>query len=287
MIPMTTYLWWVAWCNNCSFCWRFQGELTARNQARNQALNQARNSPVEAPNDAPNNAPNDAIDEAPNDAIDADDDEAPIDADDDISPILEGNDIWTPQLQQQIEQIDALADVLAPNTASSEHVSSPKVAWATSTPPAAVPMTPFLFAFAVWCDRASISRSDYAALLEVIQLARNTPEVWKQVPNTLDTLQHRYQAQIPTSPIYEHQIDLRLDKLPTGQSGTGKVYYFDPIEFTKTILRSDLRRHMHFGMAQLVEKASELWHGDAWAESIRTCSGEFALYPDGTPYYPT
>ncbi|KAI5840829.1 hypothetical protein DFP73DRAFT_482296 [Morchella snyderi] len=148
-------------------------------------------------------------------------------------------------------------------------------------------MTPFLFAFAIWCDRASISRSDYAALLEVIQLARNTPEVWMQVPNTLDTLQNRYQAQLPTPPIYEKQIDLRLDKLPTGQSGAGKVYYFDPVELTKTILRSDLRRHMHFGMAQLVEKASELWHGDAWAESIRTCSGEFAIYPDGTPVFPS
>lgn len=44
------------------------------------------------------------------------------------------------------------------------------------------PMSPFLFAFAVWGDRANISRSDYAALLEVIQLARDTPEVWEQLP---------------------------------------------------------------------------------------------------------
>ncbi|KAH0605898.1 uncharacterized protein H6S33_004355 [Morchella sextelata] len=148
-------------------------------------------------------------------------------------------------------------------------------------------MSPFLFAFAVWCDRVNISRPDYAALLEVIHLARDNPDVWKHLPNTLDTLQNHYQAQIPAPPIYECKIDLRLDKMPTGQSGAGKAYFFDPIELTQTILRSKMRQHMHFGMAQLVEEASELWHGEAWAESIRTCSGVFARYPDGSPIFPS
>jgi hypothetical protein len=124
-------------------------------------------------------------------------------------------------------------------------------------------MSPFLFAFAVWFGRVNISRPDHAALLEVINLARDNLKVWKHPPNTLDTLQNYYQVQIPAPLIYECKIDFRLDKMPTGQSGAGKAYFFDPIELTQTILRSKMRQHMHFDMAQLVEKASELSHGEA------------------------
>jgi hypothetical protein len=215
-----------------------------------------------------------------------DNDEYPVVSDDEGRPdILEGNTVWTEQLAEQNADIEeAEAPVLqeaeeAEAPGDAETVPEPTIAW--KPPTSKHPMSPFLFAFAVWCDRVNISRPDYAALLEVIHLARDNPDVWKHLPNTLDTLQNHYQAQIPAPPIYECKIDLRLDKMPTGQSGAGKAYFFDPIELTQTILRSKMRQHMHFGMAQLVEEASELWHGEAWAESIRTCSGVFARYPDG------
>ncbi|KAH0612078.1 uncharacterized protein H6S33_010130 [Morchella sextelata] len=221
-----------------------------------------------------------------------DNDEYPVVSDDEGRPdILEGNTVWTEQLAEQNADIEeAEAPVLqeaeeAEAPGDAETVPEPTIAW--KPPTSKHPMSPFLFAFAVWCDRVNISRPDYAALLEVIHLARDNPDVWKHLPNTLDTLQNHYQAQIPAPPIYECKIDLRLDKMPTGQSGAGKAYFFDPIELTQTILRSKMRQHMHFGMAQLVEEASELWHGEAWAESIRTCSGVFARYPDGSPIFPS
>jgi hypothetical protein len=221
------------------------------------------------PSPEPNVYVDSDIDSNPSPEPDTDSDAEPdTDSDSEPGDVQEGSNIWTPQLEAQNRAL--------------EEEAAESIAW--EAPTSKSPMSTFLFAFAVWCDRANISRSDYAALLEVIQLARDTPEVWKQLPKTLDTLQNRYQAQIPTSPIYEREIDLRLDKMPTG-SGAGKVYFFDPIELTKTILRSNMRQHMHFGMAQLVDEASELWHGEAWAESIRTCSGEFARYPNGTPPY--
>lgn len=208
---------------------------------------------------------------------------------------LEGQDIWTPQLYDQNRGLAAAAlgeeveMAITAETAETEvgteaplytNPGLSKVAW--EAPKSGRPLSAFLLAFAVWCDRIDLSRADYSAFYEVVKLSYDNRESWKELPKKLDTLQHIYQSHLPAPPIYERDIDLCLDKQPTGQSGAGKVYYFDQIHLTETILRSkELTKHMHFGMAELVDQPSELWYGEAWAESIRTCSGQFALYPDG------
>jgi hypothetical protein len=113
------------------------------------------------------------------------DDEGPPD-------ILEGNSVWTEQLAEQNADIEeAEAPILeeaeeAEVPEDAETVPEPMIAW---KPPTSKHSTsPFLLAFTVWCDRVNISRANYAALLEVIHLAPDNLEVWKHLPNKLDTL---------------------------------------------------------------------------------------------------
>jgi hypothetical protein len=100
------------------------------------------------------------------------------------------------------------------------------------------------------------------------------------LPRSLDTLKSHYQSSLPTPTIYTKKVPVKQEKQPSGiiNLSTAKVYHLDPINIINMILNSpQIRQKMHIGMAELVDKPSELWHGYSWAESIRGCSGEYGL----------
>jgi hypothetical protein len=146
----------------------------------------------------------------------------------------------------------------------------------------------FELALGIWADKISLSREDYVGLLEVASLAK--PEDWTTLPKTLDTLQKRYRDTIPTPAIYSKSVAVSAEKQPTGSSLSGQspVFFLNVIQAVQTILNSPaIRQKMYFGMAKLVDRPQELWHSESWAESIRTCSGEFAKYSSGKPIFPS
>ncbi|KAI5778025.1 hypothetical protein EDC01DRAFT_623375 [Geopyxis carbonaria] len=146
----------------------------------------------------------------------------------------------------------------------------------------------FQLALGIWADRIGLSRADYTGLLEVAALA--VPGDWKKLPDTLDALHKQYSRSIPTPPIYSKVIPVCADKQPTGVKPTNEspVYFINALQLINTMLNCpQLRNKMHFGMAELVDEPSELWHSGSWAESIRSCSGEFARYPNGRPIFPS
>jgi hypothetical protein len=135
----------------------------------------------------------------------------------------------------------------------------------------------FELALGIWADKISLSREDYVGLLEVASLAK--PEDWARLPKTLDTLQRRYQSAIPTPAIYSKSIVVSAEKQPTGSllSSQSPVFFLNVIQAVHTMLNSPaIRQKMYFGLAKLIDQPQELWHSESWAESIRTCSGEFA-----------
>ena len=66
-------------------------------------------------------------------------------------------------------------------------------------------------------------------------------------------------------------------------SPTKDLYFFNLADVTKCILQSDLASKMHFGLAELVDNPTQLWHTKAWAASARSTSGQFARYPPTPP----
>ncbi|RPA95736.1 hypothetical protein L873DRAFT_1845836 [Choiromyces venosus 120613-1] len=112
-----------------------------------------------------------------------------------------------------------------------------------------------------------------------------------QLPATLEPVLARVRSHLPTSPIFSHEIEVNIEKEGLNHArltGKSKIFYYDPIDLmTRIAQNSKTRSRMHFGFASLVDKGSELWHSKAWAESIRTISGQAARYPDGSILFPS
>lgn len=141
-----------------------------------------------------------------------------------------------------------------------------------------VSLTKFQLALAIWTDSANISRTDYQGLVELVKMSE--PEDWDSIPNNIDTLKYRYERMIPSPTLYEHSVPVKLEKLPTGHPGIESAFFYDIVDIARMILTdSSGTNDLHFGMAELVDSPSEHWHGLAWAEGIRACSGDFGRYP--------
>lgn len=145
----------------------------------------------------------------------------------------------------------------------------------------------FEAALALWCENASISRTQYSSLRTVLQTIEDTSQI-EQLPKRLDTLKSRFRDSLPLAKMRRKKIQLDSTKIPSRMSTEGTVYFFEPIKLFETLLRTtDICTQMYFGMAQLVDRPSELWHSKAWGSSVRTTSGRFMRYPDGSPLLPS
>lgn len=154
--------------------------------------------------------------------------------------------------------------------------------------------SPFQVGLAIWCDSHGISRPAFAGLRELAAIASGSD--WSSLPETLDALIGRYEKWLPIPTIYQAEAPVIMEKQPTVKSKnrrkvpattTGIVYYVDIINMIVTMLNCvGLRNRMHFGPAQLVDSPGELWHGQAWAQSILSCSGDIPMF-NGGPLFPT
>ena len=49
----------------------------------------------------------------------------------------------------------------------------------------------------------------------------------------------------------------------------------------------EFTHHLHFGMAELVDHSSELWHSFSWGSLICAASEEYVVYKNGWPVFPS
>ena len=156
-----------------------------------------------------------------------------------------------------------------------------------STSKSGLPTDEFTLALAFWLQDAGISHATYTGLQEVLQLA--TMDNLHSLPKDIRALQRRLRGQLPL--LQMHSRSLRLDpgKIACGRSINQRMFFFDIEDIIGAILNTNnIRSKMYFGMAELVDEPQELWHSMMWAESIRSCSGDFARYYPGnrTPVFP-
>ena len=72
----------------------------------------------------------------------------------------------------------------------------------------------FAFLLSIWCEDISISRSQYASLLEILKSLKDTRSI-RILPTSLDTLKSQFKAQIPVLPLRKKKIPVLSAKLPT------------------------------------------------------------------------
>lgn len=84
-------------------------------------------------------------------------------------------------------------------------------------------ISPFHMAFGLWCEKSSISRTDYTRLREVwhmaLSLNRTIDGNTLQLPKSLDTLKKRVRCQMPMLRLMRKPIQVAFEKLPTLPAG--------------------------------------------------------------------
>ncbi|KAN0117108.1 hypothetical protein V8E51_003085 [Hyaloscypha variabilis] len=73
---------------------------------------------------------------------------------------------------------------------------------------------PLLFALGIWCERNSISRSQYSSLLEVLNLVKDVT-VFETLPKTIEALNKRAVSHLPLLAQRRKEISVIAEKLPT------------------------------------------------------------------------
>lgn len=139
----------------------------------------------------------------------------------------------------------------------------------------------FHLALMIFVTAADLSTSMYEALTEVLALA--STESIKRLPKSLRTLKERCRQTFPISPIKARPVEISLTVAPPKSSTPRLAYYFDVSHYCKIWLSNPrITSRLHMGLGRIVESPTELWHGDAWMESVRSTSGEFARIQEGT-----
>lgn len=140
-------------------------------------------------------------------------------------------------------------------------------------------------ALGLWCQRAGVSRRDFATLRNIFDMA-SAPAHQGEVgmlPRTLDTLKRHYKGGLPLLTMRMKNIPLNPAKQPTGKSANEDLYFFDPKALFQAYLSTDgIRDKMFQGLGHYVDAPAQLWESNAWLSSIRISSGEFITYTDGT-----
>ncbi|KAI5839594.1 hypothetical protein DFP73DRAFT_598577 [Morchella snyderi] len=133
----------------------------------------------------------------------------------------------------------------------------------------------FHLALMMFTTTADISVKQYKALLEVLSLA--TESAIKTLPKSLKTLRERCRRTFPLATIKARPVVVNAEAIPPQTSNPRLAYYFRVSEYCNLWLSSPkIRKSLHLGMGEIVDNRSELWHGHAWMESIRSTSGRFA-----------
>lgn len=146
------------------------------------------------------------------------------------------------------------------------------------------PIDAFSTAMGIWATLHPVSHRTYRALWEILQLVADIDQL-RDLPKNLSTLQDRINRRLPLPTIFTKEVPLDRSKLPNKDQGNGTIYIIDEREIFRNALEDPtLRPILHLGFAEIVEQKSELWHGDAWSESIRAS----AIGQGGTtwPRYP-
>lgn len=132
----------------------------------------------------------------------------------------------------------------------------------------------FHLAMMLFVTSADLSVSQYEALVEVLSLA--TTETLQSLPKSIKTLRKRSWRSFPLLQIKGKLVDVELQSIPPKRETPRYAYYFDPSQYCQLWLSSpSIRVSIHQGMGEFVDVARELWHGDAWMESVRTTSSRF------------
>ncbi|KAH0604137.1 uncharacterized protein H6S33_007168 [Morchella sextelata] len=132
----------------------------------------------------------------------------------------------------------------------------------------------FHIAMMLFVTSSDISRSQYTALTEVLAFA--TVEGLQTLPRSIKTLRENTRRSLPLSQIKACPVGLNLDVTTPKTEDHRLAYYFDTTEYCKPWLSDPKIRHnLHIDMGVIVENPTELWHGDAWMESVRSTSGVF------------
>jgi hypothetical protein len=153
----------------------------------------------------------------------------------------------------------------------------------------------FKVGLGLWCEKAGISRTDFASLRELLKLVGSPAEMAK-IPETVTTLKQQVKGMLPLLNMRYQSIPLIPEKLATetasrkagpDQIPRENMYFFDPQTLFQAFMSSDIVKKMHIGMAEFRDTPTELWHSHCWASSVRTTSGQYAHCPDGTPIFPS
>lgn len=158
-------------------------------------------------------------------------------------------------------------------------------------------LSSFKLAIGLFCYEYNVSRSQYTALRETLNLLKQNGGLAQlnQLPLTVDTLKRHVHEERPHIEIRQKEVSLQPEKLSSsrrqnaivaGRDLSQQLYYFNPVDMIGRVLSSSLTAKMHFGLADLVDTPAEAWHSSQWAGSIRTTSGEFARYPNNDPIFP-
>lgn len=132
---------------------------------------------------------------------------------------------------------------------------------------------------------ADLSRTQYEALTEVLALA--TEESIRALPKSLKTLKERCRKSFPVLNIKARPVDINLDATPPKSESPRWAYYFNTSEYCRLWLSNPkLNPLIHKGFGEIVDTPTELWHGDAWMESVRSTSGNFARIHEHLPGIP-
>ena len=159
----------------------------------------------------------------------------------------------------------------------------------------------FVFAMGLWCNAHGISRKQYESLHQILKLLKTDINKLNALPETVGTLKKHAKQTLPLLEVRKKAVALNPEKLSIQRQAraieregfdpkiapTKNLYFFNLADITKRILQSDLVSKMHFGLAELVNNPTQLWHTKSWASSIRTTSGQFARYPALLPGGPT
>lgn len=146
----------------------------------------------------------------------------------------------------------------------------------------------FVIALGLWVFTASVSRSNYAALCEVLASATSLEEL-RSIPRKLDTLKRYIQDLLPVLPtkVYTVPVDPKAQSSVSpatkncSERETSMQYVYSLPHLFSSILSSDLgSSKLHFGMAEYSDHPVELWHHHAWGSSLVTTSGQYASCPD-------
>ncbi|KAF8461850.1 hypothetical protein BDZ91DRAFT_699236 [Kalaharituber pfeilii] len=146
----------------------------------------------------------------------------------------------------------------------------------------------FLLALGLFATSLDISTTQYSAMVELFEFLNRDPSLITKIPRSLSTLKKYMRSVLPIQTIKAHTFVPESECLPPQSKTPASAYYFDLKEYA-ALWQSDskIMSNLHTGFGEFVDVYSELWHGDAWLESVRTSSGEFAKLSSGQVIVPS